>query len=316
MVQKEGFAYIPPQILGAFTLLWFRPKKVQYLAFPLTGELVAIHLAGMFGWVGMPFVFQVLTRLLIALISMVILGVCMMYVDDVMSVSPIKEREADMDKTDTVITQLLGPLAVAKSKDEFGRQLDFIGWHIDLDGRCVTLARHNLLKTIYVFFSFHDDSPVKLSHIEAMASLASWCSQLCRPMRPYTKALYEAQKLYTTRHTLRHLPALAKVDVCVLRAYLVLSRFKPARIHKPIMSFEPRQPRGIVGFDASLQNVSVGVSRKVIRRGSPTALRQLVAFTSLDLPFPTTTDARRQNTLEFIAGLLGMLIMHMMACAV
>jgi hypothetical protein len=118
-----------------------------------------------------------------------------------------------MEHANTAITNLLGPLAVAHNKDECARALDFIGWHIDLDRRSVTIARHNLLKTIYVFFNFAIDAPISLPHLEAMASLASRCSQLCRSIRPYTRALYEAQRQYDTRYTNRRLSALAKVDV-------------------------------------------------------------------------------------------------------
>ncbi|KAJ1428579.1 hypothetical protein B484DRAFT_396717, partial [Ochromonadaceae sp. CCMP2298] len=103
---------------GAFTLLWFRPADAHLLAFPLTDNIVAFHLAGMFGWVGMPFVFQVFTRALIALVAHVILGLCSMYVDDIMAVSTLADVDRDMTRTDAVINGLLGPQAIAKHKDE------------------------------------------------------------------------------------------------------------------------------------------------------------------------------------------------------
>jgi hypothetical protein len=144
---------------GAFTLLWFRPCDVPLLAFQLTDDQMAFHLAGMFGWVGMPFIFQVVTRMLTALVAFVILGLCIMYVDDLLAVSTHLTAARDMSQADEAITLLLGDKAVAKHKDESGRALDWIGWHIDLDNQSVTISRRNLMKTIYVFFCFHiDDS--------------------------------------------------------------------------------------------------------------------------------------------------------------
>jgi hypothetical protein len=112
------------KLQGAFTLLWFRPCDVPLLAFQLMDDQVAFHLAGMFGWVGMPFIFQVVTRMLTALVAFVILGLCMMYVDDLLAVSTHLTVARDMSQADEAITLLLGDKAVAKHKDESGRALD------------------------------------------------------------------------------------------------------------------------------------------------------------------------------------------------
>jgi hypothetical protein len=103
---------------GAFTLLWFRPSDMRLLASSLTDDLVAIvfHLAGIFEWVGMPYIFQVVTRAVVALCAHIIL-----------TVSPSVVAAVDIARIDTAVTGLLGPHAIAKSKDEIGRQLDFIG---------------------------------------------------------------------------------------------------------------------------------------------------------------------------------------------
>jgi hypothetical protein len=198
----------------------------------------------------MPFIFKVVTRMITALVTFMILGVCTMYVDDLLAVSTAKTVDRDMAQADAAITLLLGDKAVAKHKDECDRVLNWIGWQIDLNNRSVTISRRNLLKTIYVFFRFHIDDSVELHHLEAMASPASRCSQLCRAMSPYTKALYEVQKLYSATHTTRHLSAQAKVDVCMWRAFLVLSRFDPLDLSRPIQSFEKSTSQFYIDYDA------------------------------------------------------------------
>ena len=51
---------------------------------------VVIHLAGLFGWIGMHHAFQVLTRILQALCRHIISGLCYWCVDDLMAVSLAK----------------------------------------------------------------------------------------------------------------------------------------------------------------------------------------------------------------------------------
>ena len=53
---------------GAFTLLKIRPEDVHLMMYEMIGSLTLIHLAGMFGWTGMPFAFNVVTRVGLALI--------------------------------------------------------------------------------------------------------------------------------------------------------------------------------------------------------------------------------------------------------
>ena len=72
---------------GAFYLLNYNPEFCRLFAFPLIDDIVVIHLAGLFGWIGMPHAFQVLTRCLQALCRHIISGLCYWYVDDLMAVS-------------------------------------------------------------------------------------------------------------------------------------------------------------------------------------------------------------------------------------
>jgi hypothetical protein len=289
---------------GAFNLLWFKAAHTRYLAFPLTDGITVVHLAGMFGWVGMPFAFQVITRVVVALISFVILGLVLMYVDDVIGVSNLEAVESDMSAAHTAIVGLLGEDSVAISKNEKGRALDVIGWCVDLDEQTVTVSARNLHKTTHAFFNFDIESPVSRSQVERMASLASRVSQLCREMRPYTMALFMCLRDFKDSHTKRYIPALAKVDVCVWRAFLVSCRFDPVNISRPLSSYVPKDPSLCMGYDASLHTISVGVGTRDTARGTV----RLRGFTIMPLPFPETNDSSYQNTVEFLAIVLGVLL--------
>ena len=78
--------------------------------------LTIIHMAGLFGWIGMPHAFQVLTRSLHALCSYIILGLCYWYVDNLMTVSPISSYLIDSSKVDESVQHLLGEGSIAKQK--------------------------------------------------------------------------------------------------------------------------------------------------------------------------------------------------------
>jgi len=43
---------------------------------------------------------------------------------------------------------------MAADKDKSDRQLDMIGWLIDLDAQLVTISDRNFHKTLHAFFSF------------------------------------------------------------------------------------------------------------------------------------------------------------------
>ena len=74
--------------------------------------MVVIHLAGLFGWIGMPHTFQVLTRMLQALCRHIISGLCHWYVDDLMA----------------IFQQLLGQGSIAATTAQVDRCLEFLGW--------------------------------------------------------------------------------------------------------------------------------------------------------------------------------------------
>ena len=286
---------------GAFNLLWFNPEDVPLLAFPLAAALVAIHLVGLFGWAGMPFAFNVLTRALDALVTAAISGRASWYVDDCCGCSPLPTVAADMLITHRVITELAGDNAVATEKNECGRVLEFIGWLVDLDKRSVTVSPRNLLKITHAFFCFDPAARVSRVHVERMASLASRISLLSRFMRPFTRFLNSALLTFPNNPTVLHrLSAGAQCEVAIWRAFLIIIRVHSPSLSRLISSFQRDAPSLAIRYDASLNTLAVGVYAV----DEPT--ERLLSFVALDLPFPVSNDSSRQNTCEYMAVLLGL----------
>ena len=190
MADEHGWANIQlwkMDLKGAFNLLWFDPTQVPLLAFPLTDDLVIIHLVGIFGWLGMPFAFNVLSRTLLILIFHAISGKADMYVDDVMGCSTTASLDEDMHAAHNAITGLAGEDSVAPDKVEKGRSLEFIGWVICLESKTITASPRLILKTTQALFCFDTDDRVSQLHLQRLASLMSRLSLLCSYMRPFTR---------------------------------------------------------------------------------------------------------------------------------
>jgi hypothetical protein len=98
---------------GAFNLLNYNPAFCKLFAFPLSDGVTMIHMAGLFGWIGMPHAFQVLTRSLQALCTHIILGLCYWYVDDLMAVSTISSYLTDSTRVDNSVQHLLGETKIS-----------------------------------------------------------------------------------------------------------------------------------------------------------------------------------------------------------
>ena len=114
----------------------------------LTEGVVALFNSGFFGWTGLPAAFGVITRVLERRLNSVIEGRAVGYVDDFLGCSPSRHVEGDMQKAIYEHKRLLGSKAHAEDKDDRGRQLDMLGWSIDLDTRTITLSERNRLKAL------------------------------------------------------------------------------------------------------------------------------------------------------------------------
>lgn len=211
-----------------------------------------------------------------------------------------------------MVLGLLGSKAPARDKSEWGRSLVMIGWHVNLDAMTVSLSDRNMNKSIYSFFCFDVNGGVSLDQLERMASYASRASMLCLPMRSYVTQLHKAKTAYQGNHAaVRELPALAKCDVQIWRAFLCLLKLDPKNYARSLESFRPRRPTVLLEYDASLEGFGVGVSLWSERLER----FELAAYTRLDVPYATDMDSSKQNTNEYITVVLGLLLCKRLAHA-
>ncbi len=95
-------------------------------------------MANLDGWA-----FNVVSRTLDVITKDTIEGAGLWYVGDLNACSNRRTYEKDMSRVDVEVRTLVDPSSVATEKDKAGRQLDMIGWLIDLDTQLVPISEKN-----------------------------------------------------------------------------------------------------------------------------------------------------------------------------
>jgi hypothetical protein len=119
-------------------------------------------------------------------------------------------------------------------------------------------------------------------------------------MRPYTHTMHVITSGYTQPHAKIHLSDLAQSDVMMWRAFVLLLIARPDRFSRPMESFRPQSAQYCIKYDASLTSLGVGIYNL--------STSDLIKYTAMSLPFEVTNESKRQNTMEFIAVVLGLLL--------
>ena len=115
-------------------------------------------------------------------------------------------------------------------------------------------------------------------------------------MRPYTHTLHVITSGYTQPHAKIHLSDLAQSDVMMWRALVLLLIAQPERLSRTMESFRPQAAIYCLKYDASLTGIY------------NLATNELITYAAMALPFEVTNESKRQNTMEFIAVVLGLLL--------
>jgi len=282
----------------AFTLLNVRPEDVKLFACELTDGLVLFYHTGLLGWTGTPFCFQVITRVIQRLVQARVKGRMKMFVDDGMGVTMRQHLRHDVGIMRDVCEQLLGPMAIAEDKWEWGRRLTWIGWDIDLDGQRVTISRRNFMKTLFGVFSVNENR-VQVRELERVASWASRYSVILREMEPFSRALYAELTGMVNRFAYKPLRSVgARVSLWMWRVMLCLLHLDEETFGRSFDSFRAQEADILVEFDASLSGVGLILSD--LRDGRP------IGCGSTQFPFHLD-ESKWQNSAEFIAVVIAII---------
>jgi hypothetical protein len=175
-----------------------------------------------------------------------------------------------------------------------------LGWTIDLDARTITLCNRNLHKLIHALFSFGESSKVSVADLQQIVSLTSRAAILNRLMKPFTHELHAITSGYSQPHIRIQLTLVAQSDILMWRCFALILVANPRQLCRELESFRPTPPTYCFTYDASLWKVAVGLYSS--------ATGQMLSYAALALPFAVSNESRRQNTMEFIAIVFGLLL--------
>ena len=155
-------------------------------------------------------------------------------------------------------------------------------------------------KFLHALFCFDTGKKVSIALIQRIASLASRTSLLNRHMHPYTHELHVITTGYSHSQIKIELTLQAQSDIIMWRSFVLLLVAHPVKLSRSMGSFRSHPPQYCFKYDASLKRIAVGVYTADDDK--------LLVFAAVDLPFAVNNEARRQNTIEFLAIIFGLLL--------
>jgi hypothetical protein len=207
-----------------------------------------------------------------------------------------------MTTTRKIVTDLLGPGSLAVEKEETGTRLEIIGWLIDLDTCRLSIARKNLLKAFYGFFTLDLKKKTNLEEVERMASYSERYSLVCKVMLPFQACFNRMIAAHWNSHDRFLWTKEAKLAIRMWRAALFLVTVDESHCAKSLWSFRKKPTRYIIETNGSLSEVGfilfeLTSEGEVCLGGGAADLTQ----------FEFGTDSGYQNTSEFIGAVVGVI---------
>ena len=202
----------------------------------------------------------------------------------------------------TIFENMIGEGCIKKSKNEFGRIVNVIGWKINLDLMVVSIADKNLMKAMLVFFSVDLQKEITLVQVQRIASYGSRYVMILEVMTPFLACIHRLMAGKAGWHGTFPITKEAAWAIKMWRAVFYLLVVDEKHYGRPMASFRPRPPDYTVETDASLGGVGIILYKKV------NSLDTCVGGSAVSIrEFGFGTNSGFQNTAEYIGTVLGIL---------
>ena len=314
-VRREDLELWMIDLAGAFTLLDVKWEDVRKLGINFPNGLVWVTLVGLFGWTGMPFVFDVVTRICRKEFTVkgFLASYSNWYCDDGAAIGSRHTNGRDIEKAIKFIESLFGSKSMCREKNERGRVLNYIGYLLNLDTWTISVKEANLLKALRCFFSVDVESTkISLKMAQRLGSLASRYGKVVPYFMPFVRAIWDEVKM---RHNwgpskAARIMDTGKVAVNVIRSFLVGSVLDKKTFSRSLDSFEVRDAHTVIcEYDACL--TGIGITWYTVSNGRETPVAS-GSWSIHAMQFEKVTTNRKyksanQNRAEFLAGLIAIL---------
>jgi len=270
-----------------------------------------IHIISGYGFTGTGYAFGPISRVIKEIAGGLMAGGLEIYCDDFQGACAESELSSEKQIAVEFTTRLLGPKAFAgigeRDKYKAGRQLEWIGWHFDLDDRVVSLASKNFKKTLCEFFNVNVDGNVSLREVERLAAFASRYCLIARQMRPFVHHLHAFKNTFNRerkKSERKMMTQEARLDIFLWRTFLILMGLRKKDYCRKIESFAAQVVTGLLKYDSCLTGLGLRLYRLRSNGGM-----ELVRVASIITPYELSGQSRYQNTMEFSSVSVGFLIM-------
>lgn len=289
---------------GAYTLLSFATEAIPNMAAELDDGNLIFFMCGVFGFTGTPAAFQVVSRVIKFEVNRLITGRMDIYVDDMFGISLRVHVDKDVEIASAFCRSLFNSNCIEDTKTEKGERVGVIGYVIDINVERVSVARKNYLKVIYGLSSIDLEGRIPVKVLQRFASWLSRYSLICPVLKPLSKAIYNSFK-QRYKYEKVELGTSALIAIRMFRAMFLLSVIDESKFARTLISFRRRcEPDYIVEFDASLEGC--GIILYSLENGLEVHMGAF-SFSIAQLRFGE--DSSFQNTAEFVAGVVGLVIL-------
>jgi hypothetical protein len=283
-------------LLGAYNLVFFKASDAGLLAMEMSDNLTLISMVGHFGWVGTPFAFDVISRLIVKLVNRSAKGEAVIATDDLIGCCATIDLEFDLGVANKCIHSIFNADCVNEAKTVFGRIIEAIGWAFNLDEMWVGIARHNFLKTLHGFLRIRSETHLSVKQFMTLASWASRYVTIVRFMKPFNSYLHSLTAGKTNLNSMLLIDSQARQICNLWVSFLMLMEIKPMLFTRTFNQFTSMAPTIHINVDASLTGIGIIISQM----NGDNSL-SVIAVTGFHTAYNLEGDSSYQNSMEFIA---------------
>ena len=176
---------------GAFAQLDISPESVCYLAIAIGAGLVLLYIAGLFGWLGFPMAFGVLSRALEWVLQRDLNIPVRLYVDDIIGFSRAERAEGDQLYIEAKCEEVMGSHAVNyEKKVPPCVSGEVLGWAVRLQQETFRPSDKGVRKLAFAFWIVASGQSFPLVVYQMLASLSDHYSLGVPGMKPFSQALH------------------------------------------------------------------------------------------------------------------------------
>ena len=291
---------------GAFAQLNVNPTSAYLLAMLVGAGLILIYVAGLFGWLGFPMAFAVLSRAFQRKFRMELEIPLVLYVDDVIALALAERAVADQQYIVRECERAMGSKAMSFEKQVTPTlTTDVLGWRIDLVTESFRPCEKGTRKLVFAFWLVAAGDEFPLLVYQLLASLAQHYSLGLPGMAPFTYPLHNmVAKFQGNLYWKKKPSSAARLSIEVWRVVSMLLLQKHHRMCRPLRCLVAGKVSGEnliwVFTDASPSGMGIGLFNHE---------NVLLAFMGYQFPFDAMAS-EYQCAREYFAYMFGFIFLE------